>query len=115
MTEKPAFLQGFYAFEGRGIDSLQPFSTPVTYTVPFDKRSQFIYLRAGNSSPELVCVVMLRDGNPSRYFPIGGKGAVHVPLAVVEDMHPGTVVELQFSAPQGVTGTLVIDVGLMEF
>ena len=115
MTEKPAFLQGFYPFEGSGIDKLQPFSTPITYKVPEDKRSQFVYFRAGNSSPEMVCVAMLRDGQPTRYFPIGGKGSVHVPLAVVEDLHPGTMLELQFAAPAGEKGTLVIDVGLMEF
>jgi assimilatory nitrate reductase catalytic subunit len=115
MTEKPAFLQGFYPFEGQGLHSPQPFSTPINYQVPFDKRSQFVYFRAGNSSSEMVCVVVLRDGKPTRYFPIPAKGAVHVPLAVVEDMHPGTQVELRIAAPEGQTGTLVIDLGLMEF
>ncbi len=115
MTEKPAFLQGVYAFEGHGLNSLQPFSTPITYTVPFDKRSQFIYFRAGNSSPEMVFVVLAQDGKPTRYFPMGGKSSVHVPLAVVEDLHPGTKLELLFGAPEGLQGTVVIDVGLMEF
>jgi len=115
MIEKPAFLQGFYSFEGSGLDTLQAFSVPITYKVPEDKRSQLIYFRAGNSSPELVCVAIVRDGKPVRYFPIAGKGSVHVPLAVVEDMHPGTRVELMFSAPAGEKGTLVIDLGLMEF
>jgi hypothetical protein len=115
MIETPAFLQGIYTFEGRGLDSPQPFSSPITYKVPFDKRSQLVYFRAGNSSPEMVYVVLTRDGKPTRYFPVAAKGATHVPLAVVEDLHPGTQLDLLFAAPEDEKGTLVIDVGLVEF
>jgi hypothetical protein len=115
MTEKPAFLQGVYPFEGRGLNSLQPFSPPITYKVPFDKRSQFIYFRGGNSSAEMVYVVMTTNGKPARYFPVGAKSSTHVPLAVVEDLEPGTEINLLFAAPEGEKGTLIIDVGLMEF
>jgi assimilatory nitrate reductase catalytic subunit len=51
---------------------------------------------------------------PVRWFPIGAKGDVHVPLRVVEDLPGGTVVELQAAAPIGVTGELVVDLGLVE-
>ncbi len=115
MLEKPAFLQGIFAFEGTGLDTPRPFASPVTYKVPFDKRSQLVYLRAGNSSPEMIYIVLLRDGNPVRYFPIGGKSAVHVPLAVVEDMHPETQLEVHYAAPAGEKGSVVVDIGLMEF
>ena len=75
---------------------------------------QALYFRGGNSSDELVTVVLMRDGVPMRYFPMGAKGSVHVPLRVVEDLEGGTVVELRLLAPLGVTGTVVVDLGLVE-
>ena len=115
MLEKPAFIQGIFAFEGKGLQSPQPFSPPITYKVPFDKRSQLIYFRAGSSSPEMVCFTLVRDGKPVRYFPIAAKGATHVPLAVVEEMHPETQLEVLLAAPAGEKGTVVLDIGMMEF
>ena len=56
----------------------------------------------------------MRDGRPMRYFPIGAKGDVHVPLRVVEDLEGGSVIELHLAAPVGVTGTVVVDLGLVE-
>ena len=41
----------------------------------------------------------MRDGVPMRYFPIGAKSDVHVPLRVVEDIEGGTVIELHLAAP----------------
>ena len=49
-----------------------------------------------------------------RYFPIGAKGAVHVPLAVLEDLFPGSKVEILFAGPEGLSSTVVVDVGFME-
>ena len=46
-------------------------------------------------------MVLMRDGVPMRYFPIGAKADVHVPLRVVEDLDGGSVVELQLLAPDG--------------
>ena len=67
------------------------------------------------SPKELIILALLvRDGEPMRWFPIGAKGDVHVPLRVVEDLPGGTVVELHAAAPEGVTGELVIDLGLVE-
>ena len=63
--------------------------------------SQALYFRGGNTTDELITVVLLRDGVPMRYFPIGAKGDVHVPLRVVEDIEGGSVVELQLAAPVG--------------
>ena len=115
MLEKPAFIQGIFSFEGKGLQSPQPFSPPLTYKVPFDKRSQLVYFRAGSSSPEMIYLTLVRDGKPVRYFPIAAKGAVHVPLAVVEDMHPETQLEVLLAAPAGEMGSVVLDIGLMEF
>jgi len=113
MLEKPKFLQGVYEFQGQGLHMPEPL--PVGYKVPFDKRSQMVYFRAGNSSGDLIYVMLTRDGKPMRYFPIGAKSATHVPLAVVEDLHPESSLEVLIAAPEGVSGTVVIDIGLTEF
>ncbi len=115
MLEKPKFLQGVFDFQGIGLEAPRPLSPPLTYRVPFDKRSQMIYFRAANSSAEMIYVLLTRDGKPMRYFPVGAKGAVHVPLAVVEDLHPDTSMEVLLAAPTGTSGSLVLDIGFMEF
>jgi hypothetical protein len=115
VLEKPSFLQGVFTFEGQGIQkpiSLQP---GTQYKVPFDKRSQMVYFRAGNASAELVYFLMKRDGKPMRYFPVGAKESVHVPLAVVEDLTPETTIEVLIAAPEGIKGSVVLDIGFMEF
>jgi hypothetical protein len=114
VLEKPAFIQGLFACEGHGLASPASFDPPVTYDVPADKRSQVIYFRAGNSSSEMVYLVLTAGGGPMRYFPVGAKGAVHVPLAVVEDLSPGTRVEILAAAPDGLKFAVLLDVGLME-
>ena len=114
IESKPQFLQGVYAFVGEGYEKLAPLSDRLVYSVPGDKRSQLIYLRAGNSSGELIYVVLMRDGVPMRYFPLGAKAAEHIPLAVVEDLYPETRLDVFFAAPAGATGSIVIDIGLLE-
>lgn len=114
MLEKPAFIQGLFAWEGKGLEWPKPFDPPVTYEVPSDKRAQTIYFRAGNASPEMVYLVLTVGGRPMRYFPIGAKGAIHVPLAVVEDIAPGSRVEVLIGAPAGLKSAVLIDIGLME-
>ena len=114
MLEKPVFIQGLFSYVGSGLDNPVPFSTPVAYMVPPDKRAQTVYFRAGNPSPELVYLVLTRRGIPMRYFPVGAKDGIHVPLAVLEDIPPGSMVELLIAAPRGVESTVLIDVGLME-
>jgi hypothetical protein len=111
---KPKFLNGVYAFSGTGYDKPTLLSDKLVYTVPGDKRSQLIYLRAGNSCSELICVVLMQDGKPLRYFPVGAKSVQHIQLAVVEDIFPDSKLEVFFAAPTGVQGTVVIDVGLLE-
>jgi assimilatory nitrate reductase catalytic subunit len=110
----PRFLQGVYPITGEGLDKPGPVDPALRYTVPAGANAQALYFRGGNSTDHLVYVLLVRDGVPVRWFPIGAKGDVHVPLRVVEDMPGGTVVELQAAAPIGVTGELVVDLGLVE-
>lgn len=114
MISQNRFLQGIFPFEGAGLDKPVPISPHLSHVVPDGVVSQALYFRGGNSCEEMVTVVLMRDGVPMRYFPMGAKDGVHVPLRVVEDIQGGSVVELQLLAPTGVTGTVVIDLGLVE-
>jgi hypothetical protein len=114
MLEKPAFIQGLFAWEGYGLSSPVAFNPPVTYNVPADKRAQTVYFRAGNAAPEMIYLVLTAGGAPMRYFPIGAKGAIHVPLAVLEDISPGTKVEILVAAPERLKSTVLLDIGFME-
>jgi len=114
MLENPRFIQGVFAFEGRGLDRPEPLRPAATYKVPRDKRAQPIYLRAGNSSAEMIYLVLRQNERPVRYFPIAAKGATHVPLAIVEDIPPEAHVDLLLGAPEGVSGSLLLDLGLVE-
>jgi hypothetical protein len=91
-----------------------PLRPVATYKVPFDKRAQLIYLRAGNSTPDMIYVSLNRGGHPIRYFPVGAKGAIHVPLSIVEDMDPESELELCVGASEGVDGAVLIDMGVLE-
>ena len=110
----PRFLSGAFTFHGEGYDKPAPLDPSLVYIVPPDKRAQLIYLRGGNSTSELAYVALMQDGKPIRTFPIGAKAGIHVPLAVVEDLQPDTRIEVYFGAAPGVSGTLVLDIGLIE-
>jgi hypothetical protein len=114
MEATPRFLNGVYAFKGSGYDRPTAVDEKLSYAVPADKRAQLIYLRAGNSSAELIYLTLVRDGKPMRYFPIGAKCGEHVPLAVVEDLFPETRLEVLLAAPVGAIGHLVLDIGILE-
>jgi hypothetical protein len=114
MEAAPRFLQGVFPFKGGGLDKPAPLDGKLAYKVPADKRAQLIYLRAGNSSTELIYLVLMRDGKPMRYFPIGAKSSDHVALVVTEDIFPDTNLDILIAAPSGATGDLVIDIGLLE-
>ncbi|MFL6417292.1 MAG: molybdopterin oxidoreductase [Bryobacteraceae bacterium] len=114
MLEKPVFLQGLFPYGGMGLTNPRPFVPELTYKVPDDKRAQLVYFRAGNPVDELVYVLFRRDGKPMRYFPIGAKGATHVELAVVEDLEPGTTLEVLVAAPEQMFASLLLDIGIVE-
>ena len=109
---RPHHLQGVFSFRGEGLECPRPL--PLFWTVPAGRRGQLIYFRAGNSTEALVNVTLTRNGEPMRLFPVGARAAVHIPLAVVEDILPGTRLEVNVAAPAGTDGQLVIDVGLLE-
>jgi hypothetical protein len=108
------FLQGPFTFHGKGYDSPSLLDSSLRYAVPPGAITQPVYFRGGNSTDELITVVLMRDGAPMRYFPIGAKDAVHVPLRVVEDLIADTVVEVFVAAPDGLSGTVFVDIGLVE-
>jgi hypothetical protein len=114
MNPAPQFIQGVFSFEGRGFDSPLPLDPPAAYKVPRDKRAQPIYVRGGNSSDQLIVLLLLRDGKVMRYFPIGARSDMHVSLAVVEDIFPETELEIQLAAPKGATGVAIVDFGVYE-
>ena len=114
MISKPVFLQGIYGFEGAGIDKPTTLHPDLSYTVPAGITTQPLYFRGGNSTDELVTIVLLRDGSPMRYFPIGARASTHVALAVVENIEDGTLLELQVAARENLAGTVVVDLGLVE-
>ena len=110
----PRFLQGVHPFTGAGMEKLVPLAGLDGYTVPDGARAQAVYFRGGNSCEEMIAVVLLRDGVAMRWFPIAAKGAVHVPLRIVEDVEAPSTIELRIAAPDGVSGTVVVDLGLVE-
>ncbi|WP_432547920.1 molybdopterin oxidoreductase [Kineococcus sp. SYSU DK004] len=114
MTSTPRFLQGAHPFTGAGLEKPVPLEGLPVYTVPDGARAQAVYFRGGNSTAELVSAVLFRDGVPMRWFPIGALGAVHVSLRIVEDIEAPSTVEVRVAAPEGVSGTLVVDLGLVE-
>jgi hypothetical protein len=114
MNSGHQFIHGVFSFEGKGLDEPYALGPGATYTVPADKRAQLIYMRGGNSADEMVYLVLTRDGKAMRYFPIGAKSSVHVPLAVVEDIFPESKLGVLVAAPKGTTGTVVLDLGILE-
>lgn len=114
MHTRPRFLQGIYTFEGQGMEKPFLLDPALSYVVPVGVTTQPLYFRAGNSTDELVCVVLMRDGVPMRYFPVGARQTTHVALRVVEDLESITRVELHLAAPDALSGTLVVDFGMVE-
>jgi hypothetical protein len=113
IDSEPKFIQGVIPFTGAGYDTPVPLPSAV-YTVAADKRAQLLYFRGGNSTAEMIGIVLMRDGALMRYFPIGAKAADHVQLAVVEDLAPETKLELMILAPAGSSGTVIVDLGVVE-
>ncbi|MGH3872653.1 MAG: molybdopterin oxidoreductase [Pseudonocardiaceae bacterium] len=108
------FLQGSYPFEGQGLGKPVPIDPALTYTVAPGVTGQALYFRGGNSTDEMIAVVLVRDGTPMRYFPIGARAGTHVSLRVVDDLISNTQIELHIAAPEGCAGTVVVDLGLVE-
>jgi len=110
----PRFLQGVYPFAGRGVFDAVPLHDELRYIVPKDRTAELIYFRAGNLSDDILYLSVTANDIPVRYFPIGPKSDIHVPLAIVENHPAGTKIEITIAAPRGLTGTIVVDTGLLE-
>lgn len=107
---KPILLQTILAFEGRGLT--RPLPLELRYRVPAGKTAGLFYVRAGSTVSGMVNLSIVRDGVPMRFFPLAADSTIHVSLAIVEDLPGGTRIEVH-AAGEG-SGTLIIDVGLLE-
>ena len=110
----PRFLQGVFPFAGRGMFSAIPLDDTLSYIVPSGKMAEVVYFRAGNLSDDLIYMALWADDKAIRYFPIGPKADIHVPLAIVDPHPAGTHLQIGFAAPHGLTGTIILDVGIVE-
>ena len=111
---KPRFLQGVFPCVGYGIYESVPLNDALAYVVPQNHVARIQYFRAGNPSEDLIYLTLNIDGKPARFFPVGPKADLHVPLAIIESYPAGTRIEIAFAAPRGLTGTVIVDVGLTE-
>lgn len=110
----PRFLQGAFSFAGRGFFEVGPLHDDLRYVVPAGATAEVIYLRAGNMSDDLLYLALCVNGLPVRYFPAGPKADFHVPLSITETYPAGARIEVGIAAPRGLTGSVVVDVGILE-
>ena len=110
----PRFLQGVFPFAGRGVFDLALLNDALTYVVPEGKTAQVLYFRAGNLSDDLLYFTLTANEIPIRYFPIGPKSDIHIPLVITEIHAAGTRLEVGIAAQRGVSGALIVDVGIVE-
>ena len=108
------FLQGIFPFVGEGYDCPVSLSETFDYEVPLRKRAQLIYFRAGNSSSEMIDLLIHRNDEIMRHFPVGAFETIHIPLGVVEDLDAQTKIRVTLAAPQGVEGAIILDIGFLE-
>jgi assimilatory nitrate reductase catalytic subunit len=102
-------------FEGRGLTHPFRLSAGLFYDVPSEKRAQLLYVRAGNSADVMICLLLMENDRPKRYFPLGARADSHVTLAITEDIEAGSHIEVFVAAPERVSGWIVIDIGFVEF
>ena len=110
----PRFLQGVYPFAGRGFFDVGPLHDALCYVVPKGANAEVIYFRGGNLSDDLIYLALCVNSQPVRYFPVGPKADFHVPLSITETHPAGAKIEVGFAAPRGLSGSVVVDVGLLE-
>jgi assimilatory nitrate reductase catalytic subunit len=110
----PRFLQGVFPFVGRGLFDPLLLDETLRFVVPPGRATTVVYLRAGNHSDDLIYLMLVADGAPRRYFPVGPKADANVALAIYEGHPAGTELSLHYAAPRGIPGTVVIDLGLVD-
>jgi assimilatory nitrate reductase catalytic subunit len=107
-------MQGVFPLVGRGVNETVQLDDDLVYTVPVGCVAELIYFRAGNFCDDIIYLTVTLNSEPVRYFPVGPKADVHVPLAIVEQNPAGSRLEIGVGAPRGLAGSVVIDVGLLE-
>jgi hypothetical protein len=107
---EPILLQVLTTIEGRGLETPQPLG--LSYTVPPGRTAGMLYFRAGSTVSGMLNISVLRDGKLMRYFPVAPNSAIHVSLAIVEELPEGTRIEI-VAAAEG-SGTLILDIGYLE-
>lgn len=112
---EPCFLQGVYPFMGEGLIKASLLSPELVYTIPKGKIAKLAYFRAGNASDQLIYLSVMKNGVPMRYFPIAPQGDSHVALAIQEEIPEETRLEIHLAAAEGVFGTVILDVGFVEW
>lgn len=108
------FLQGVFPFAGRGVFDLAPLNDALSYTIPLGASAEVVYFRGGNFSDDILYLTLSVNGTVVRYFPVGPKADIHVPLALIESYSAGSRINVCLAAPRGLSGTVVVDVGIVE-
>lgn len=111
MAYTTVLLQRVTTFEGTGLSTPSPIEG-LTYEVPQGATAGVQYVRAGNASGGMALVTLMKNGDVMRLFPVGAGGTIHIPLAIVDDLKPGTDITVTIAAET--SGTLVLDVGILE-
>ncbi|MCW3100321.1 MAG: molybdopterin oxidoreductase [Chthonomonadaceae bacterium] len=112
---RPFFFQGVFPFLGNGLMNPRLLNLELVYTVPSGCKVALMYFRGGNASDQMIYVSVVSNGVARRYFPIGPQDGTHVELVIKEDIPAGTKLELHLAAGAGVMGTVVVDVGFLEW
>ncbi len=108
MAYTTVLLQTITDLEGEGLDS--PKELGLSHTVSHGCTAGVQYVRAGNTAGGMANVTLLRNGKVMRYFPVAAGGAVHMPLAIVGELRPGTKIEVVAASE----GSLTLDIGILE-
>ena len=103
-------LQTITDIVGEGIDSPQDLN--LTYSVSQGCTAGVQYVRAGNTTEGMINVTVLKDNKAMRYVPVAAGGTIHVPLAIVDELQPGT--EISIVAAANGSGKLILDIGILE-
>jgi len=114
MLETHRFIQGVFAYQGRGFTNAVALEPRADYVVPTGKRAHLVYCRCGNPTSELICLILKHDGKLTRYFPVGAKSGAHMPHALVDDLLANSQIEVVIAAPEGLAGSVIIDMGFVE-
>ena len=112
---RPVFFQGVFPFLGSSLMNPRLLNPELVYTVPAGCKAALMYFRGGNASDQMIYISVIGNGVARRYFPIGPQEGTHVELVIKDDIPAGTRLELHLAAGAGVMGTMVIDVGFLEW